>query len=73
MNQAYRLRISTIGIQNVDGKASPVVIPVGAILDRSGEEQGFAMCTWEGREVQVLNSNLQERGTRIYRSSCRRS
>ena len=65
MNQAYRLRISTIGIQNLDGKASAVVIPVGAILEPSGEQYGFTTCTWEGREVQVLNSNLQRRGTLI--------
>jgi hypothetical protein len=68
MNQAYRLRISTIGIQNVDGTASPVVIPVGAILERSGEQYGFATCTWEGREVQVLGSNLQARGTLVDRA-----
>src|SRR5262245_4235765 len=62
MNQAYRLRNSILGIQNVDGKASPVVIPTGAILDQSGEEHGFATCTWEGCEVQVLISDLHERG-----------
>lgn len=65
MRQAYRLLVSTIGIQNVDGKATPVVIPTGAILEPSGEQYGFATCTWEGREVQVLNSSLRQRGTLV--------
>ena len=65
MKQAYRLEISTIGIQNQDGKASPVVIPAGAILDRTNEESGFATCMWEDLEVQMLSFDLELRAALV--------
>ena len=65
--RVYQLNSSTIGIQSVDGKASPVVIPAGAMLGRLREETTFAVCVWDGGEVQVLSLDLQERGVLMSR------
>ena len=65
--QVYRLNISTIGIQSVDGKSNPVVIPAGAMLGRLREETTLAICVWDGGEVQVLSLDLQERGVLMSR------
>ena len=65
MKQAYRLNISTIGVHTENGKAVAVLIPAGAMLDRLAEENGFAICRWDGRDVQVLSFDLLERGALV--------
>ena len=62
MNQTYRLRRSTIAVQNGDGKPQAVVIPTGAILKRVGEDNGFVRCVWDRKEVQLLSFDFIERG-----------
>jgi hypothetical protein len=59
--QVYRLNISTIGIQSVDGKASPVVIPTGAMIGRLREETTFAICVgWRrGPGAQLRSSGAR--------------
>jgi hypothetical protein len=61
MSKSYRLRISTLGIQNDNGKAVSVVVPAGAILKKISEAGDLTTCAWTGGEVQMFSFDLEER------------
>ena len=62
MSKSYRLRISTLGIQNAnDGKAVSVVVPAGAILKKISEAGDLTTCVWTGGEIQMFSFDLEER------------
>ena len=61
----YQLKVGTLAIDTTAGTTSPVVIPSGAVLERLGEEDGFARCAWEGRIVLLLKHDLQQRGVAV--------
>jgi hypothetical protein len=60
--QTYRLVIGNLRHRDERREACSQGIPVGAILDRQSEAEGFTTCLRQGDEVQVLSYDLQELG-----------
>ena len=61
----YRLKTSTLGIQNKNGHAGAVVVPADTMLTVRGQvsdADGLVECEWDGNTVSLFARDIKERG-----------